>query len=73
MNKEEKILERGITKVDVSLEEIAKTYGMNDYYDMYSGLIFVLSMPIDNGDGTLNIPVFECGKLIGHVRMNKVN
>ena len=56
----------------MSLEEIAKTYGMNDYYDMYTGKVYHLSRAIDNGDDTLNIPVSECGKLIGYAKMDKV-
>lgn len=57
----------------MKLEEIAKQYGMNDYYDMYTGNVYKLSEAIDNKDGTLTIPVIFNSRLAGYVQMEKVN
>lgn len=56
----------------MTLEKIAKTYGMVDYLDQSSNYIYELSQAIDNGDGTLKVPVKENGVLIGYSTMNKV-
>lgn len=53
------------------LEQIVEAYGMNDYYDMSTGYIYELSKAIDNGDGTLKVPVKDGGTLIGYSTMNK--
>ena len=60
----------------MSLEGIAKQYGMNDYFDIHTGKIYALSEFIDNEDGTLKIPVYSLYgdvNLIGYAKMNKVN
>ena len=54
------------------LEQIAQTYGMHDYYDMYTGNTYQLSKAIDNGDGTLSVPVICNSRLIGYAQMEKV-
>lgn len=58
------------------LEEIAKQYGMVDYLDQHTGYIYQLSKAINNGDGTLSVPVIDscssCNALIGYAHMNKV-
>lgn len=57
-----------------TLENIAKSYGMHDYYDQQAGKIYELSKAIDNGDGTLLIPVKSVlgdNLLIGYAKMQK--
>ena len=53
------------------LEQIAQMYGMQDYYDMYTGNVYQLSKAIDNGDGTLSVPVIYNTRLIGYAQMEK--
>lgn len=55
----------------MSLEEIAKVYGMTDYYDISTGKIFKLSQAIDAGDGNLVVPVEQHGRIIGYSQMKK--
>ncbi len=55
----------------MSLEEIAKVYGMTDYYDISTGKIFKLSQAIDAGDGNLVVPVAQHGRIIGYSQMKK--
>ena len=57
----------------VDLRKIVKQIGMHDYYDMYSGMIFMLSLAKEDEDGKLDIPVFACGKLIGFTKIEKVD
>ena len=59
----------------MNLETITELYGMEDYLDMVTGYIYELSKAIDNGDGTLKIPVKDYGtkNLIGYATMNKAN
>jgi hypothetical protein len=54
------------------LEEIARSYGMNDYYEMSTGRTYLLSKAMENPDGTLSVPVLQGGVLIGHCTMEKV-
>lgn len=54
------------------LEQIAKMYGMNDYYETMTGRTYLLSKALENPDGTLTIPVLQDGVLIGHCKMEKV-
>lgn len=54
------------------LEQIAQMYGMNDYYDMYSGNVYQLSKATDNGDGTLSVPVYYGNRLVGYAKMEKI-
>lgn len=56
----------------MKLEEIARTYGMHDYYDMASGRTYQLSNATATDDGKLSVPVIEDGKLIGYASMDKV-
>lgn len=59
----------------MTLEEIAKTYGMNDYLDNTTGNIYQLSKAIEDQDGTLLVPVVDVmgdGILKGYARMQKV-
>lgn len=56
----------------MKLEDIAKSYGMNDYYDMNTGRIYKLSEATDAGDGKLSVPVEENGRIIGYATMDKV-
>lgn len=52
------------------LEDIAKTYGMNDYYDNIGGRIFHLSMAsYDECNNQTVVPVSEGGRMIGTTRM----
>ena len=53
------------------LETIIEMYGMQDYYEMSSGRTFHLSQAKDNGDGTLEVPVSEDGRLIGYTTVRK--
>lgn len=53
------------------LEEIARMYGMNDYYDMHTGRVYHLSEATDNGNGTQSVPVTQSGDLIGYATMEK--
>ena len=56
------------------LEEIAKSYGMNDYLDVNTGYIYKLSEVIDDGEGNLLVPVIDsCGDsiLLGYAKMQK--
>ena len=54
------------------LEKVAETYGMSaDYYEQMTGRTYQLSKAIDNGDGTLSVPVIEGGQLIGYCKMEK--
>lgn len=55
-----------------SLEEIAKIYGMVDYYDMASGTIYKLSQAVDSGKGVYTVPVEENGKIVGYTSMKKI-
>lgn len=60
-----------------SLEEIAKTYGMNDYYDQVGGKIYELSNAMEDPDneGELLVPVKDVmgdDILVGYARMRKV-
>lgn len=56
----------------MSLEQIVSMYGWTDYYDQHTGQIFHLLQVLDNGDGTLSVPVTEGGYFIGHVEMRDV-
>ena len=60
----------------MTLESIAKTYGMNDYYDMNTGRTYQLSKAFEDETDelfeTLSVPVLENGNLIGYAKMNKV-
>ena len=52
------------------LEDVAKKYGMYDYYDNMSGRIFHLgSAYYDECNNQTVVPVSECGKVIGTTRM----
>ena len=54
----------------MKLEEIAKVYGMNDYYDMATGRIYKLSNALPTGViGKVKVPVIEDGVLIGYCEM----
>lgn len=55
----------------MSLENIAKVYGMVDYLDVSTGKIFKLSQAIDAGDGNLIVPVEQRGRIIGYSQMKK--
>lgn len=55
----------------MKLEDIARSYGMNDYYDMHTGRIYKLSEATDAGNGKLSVPVVEDGRLIGYATMDK--
>lgn len=57
----------------MKLEDIARTYGMNDYYDMVTGRIYKLSEATDAENGKLTVPVYEDGRFIGNASMNKVD
>ena len=43
----------------MTLEEIAKTYGMHDYYDPLTGNIYQLSEAFDDGYDILIVPVIN--------------
>lgn len=55
----------------MKLEEIVKMYGWNDYMDMHTGYIYVLSKAIHE-DGTVKVPVTQNGVLIGYANMAEV-
>lgn len=55
----------------MSLEDVVKQYGMNDYYDFISGNLYKLSKAIDNGNGTLKVPVENGEKIVGYAIMKK--
>ena len=58
------------------LEEIARMYGMNDYYDQITGKVYELSNAIESDkEGELLVPVKDVmgdDLLIGYARMQKV-
>lgn len=58
------------------LEEIARMYGMNDYYDQTTGKVYELSNAIESDkEGELLVPVKDLmgdDLLIGYARMQKV-
>ena len=54
----------------MKLEEIIKTYGRNDYYDMNTGRIYKISqMEYHLFDNTTHVPVYENGDFIGIVKL----
>ena len=54
----------------MKLEEIIKTYGKNDYYEMNTGRTFQLSkMQYHLFSNETIIPVEQCGKIIGTVKL----
>lgn len=56
------------------LEEIVKSYGMNDYMDANTGYIYKLSEAIDNGEGNLLVPItapYGDSILLGYAKMQK--
>ena len=58
------------------LEEIVKTYGMQDFYDSIGGKIYKLSEALEASDNKeeLLVPVYDViggGMLIGYARMSK--
>ena len=56
----------------MKLEEIVKTYGMNDYYDFATGNTYKLSEAIDIGNGKLKIPVESWdGNFLGYAEISK--
>lgn len=59
------------------LEDIARTYGMTDYYDNISGKIYQLSQTMESPDNSeeLLVPVIDVmgdNVLEGYARMRKV-
>lgn len=56
----------------MKLEDIARTYGMNDYYDMHTGRIYKLSEATNAGNGKLSVPVEQDGRFVGYATMDKV-
>lgn len=59
----------------MKLEEIAKMYGMHDYYDMHTGRTYALSQAKQNpdNDNMLRVPVYEGNGQIGTAIMEKQN
>lgn len=58
----------------ISLEDIVKTYGMNDYLDISTGRLYKLSKAIDYSDDEYKVPVVSFnGVLIGFASMSKEN
>lgn len=54
----------------MKLEEIIKTYGKNDYYDMNTGRTYHISeMQYHLFDNTTHVPVSENGNVIGIVKL----
>ena len=51
------------------LEEIVKTYGWNDYYEMGTGRIFMLSQAKEICKGVSEVPVSQDGEIIGYVKV----
>lgn len=50
----------------MTLEDVVKKYGMNDYLDLNTGYIYLLSKAKDNNDGTMTVYVEDVnGNLIG--------
>lgn len=57
------------------LEDIAKSYGMIDYYDIITGRIYELSKAEfrDGDENVLSVPIKDiCGNLVGHAYMADV-
>ena len=58
----------------ISLEDIVKIYGMNDYLDISTGRVYKLSKVIDAGNNEYKVPVVSFnGVLIGFATMSKEN
>lgn len=57
----------------ISLEDIVKIYGMNDYLDINTGRIYKLSLVMDVGDDKYyKVPVIShTGVLIGFASISK--
>lgn len=55
------------------LEDIAKKYGMIDYYEQRTGKIYKMSEAKVTDSGYLLVPVYYAGKLLNWVRMEVVN
>ena len=56
----------------ISLEDIVKTYGMNDYLDINTGIIYKLSKAVDLGNGEYKVPIITFnGIFVGYVSMSK--
>ena len=55
------------------LEDIAKQYGMIDYYEQRTGKIYNMSEAEVTDSGYLLVPVYCAGKLLNWVRMEAVN
>lgn len=63
----------------MKLEEIAKTYGMVDYYDQHTGYTYKLSEASDTPcegvelkPGQLRVPVWNEFDFLGYAVMNKL-
>jgi hypothetical protein len=54
------------------LEDIAKTYGMIDYYEQQTGNIYHLSEAKSNGHGMLLVPVTRGDRLFGVMKMKDI-
>lgn len=60
----------------MTLEHIAKTYGMTDYIDHNTGYIYALSEALEHQEeGKLKVPVYTANRanLIGYATMDKPN
>lgn len=54
----------------MTVEQIIKTYGKNDYYDMNTGRTYHISqMEYHLFDNSTHIPVSESGEIIGIVKL----
>lgn len=56
----------------MKLEQIAKEYGMHDYYEQKTGRVFKLSEADELSDDVLVVPVYENGVKIGIATMDNV-
>ena len=55
----------------MTLEDVVKKYGMNDYLDLNTGYIYLLSKAKDNNDGTMTVYVEDVNdNLIGKTILN---
>ena len=55
------------------LEDIAKQYGMVDYYEQRTGKIYKMSEAKVTDSGYLLVPVYYAGNLLNWVRMEAAN
>lgn len=57
----------------MTLENIIEKYGWNDYLDMHTGYVYLLSKAKTKGDGTSKVAVVDnIGNLVGFANVNKV-